>query len=483
LIDNNPNCGNACVDPVNSDPINRPGFCPQVATINTGSLSTCVEGCTTDADCTTDLNQKCCLTDCGNKICKTPVDVQPIECAITDCPAVLSDSTPTVLCDDGTIIRRVCKRENGQCQWIPLPCPPTPPPVTHEGICPSVRKDFNALTDCTTDGTNNNTCKSDGDCRADQKCCFTGCKEILRCVTPAPKICVAQNTLCIDRAQLASITVPTSGTPTDLPTACIYCTQTSICEVDDNGNCTYKGLEICLQTCKPPDTCLSRSLCNCFLDSTCSWCQWTREFTSDSGEVRKEIFGSCMSMDLSNKCINPTASGGNAGVISSTRPVICNDNTLPPGTVNPADVITDSALKDVFNRITNGDLTAANIQDILKNLGVVDISVTFIATPDCDNDKGRIKIIIDITGTRTDLEIKIDIKRAIAISLNIKETQIDSVDLEQQTTATKKRSGSGTYLVTTQVSPAQSTPSGTGSGYLLTPFWLFTLLGILFFRF
>ena len=51
-------------------PEERPGECP----VNEGLVGACIEGCSSDSDCTDDVTQKCCSNGCGH-VCTDAVNI------------------------------------------------------------------------------------------------------------------------------------------------------------------------------------------------------------------------------------------------------------------------------------------------------------------------------------------------------------------------------------------------------------------------
>jgi len=434
--------------------------------------------------------------------------VEPVPCVTADCPVPSLDSVANALgcCpgDDSAVDSTTCVRVGGQCQLVHQLCPPRDPPIVHVGFCPDV-SDTVDTPNCTE------PCVLDNDCDSDRRCCYHDLCGRFACIPPVALECVTtgyRNMRCLSRAAAASLFI--NGPPSApengiyLSEDCYRCAKYSVCAVNSNNTCAWDNtLETCLQKCElpPPTDCGARTPCRCLESSSCSWCQFSRTFTSDSAVGNETVtFGTCIRKELSNKCIAETAVSGYNGNVVMTRPIACDSTNLPLGTSNPPDALTDRILKEIFELITNGSFTEGEFEIFLIGRGVRDIRVVFIAQPTCDSVSGRIRIVIE-TGTRTVLEYQTDITAALAARFSISANSINTV-LQPEESASgssgKKRNvqgAGGSYFVTSQVTtpappppntPATNTtspgiPVSTG-GYLLTPIWLVTLLSFLFLR-
>uniref|UniRef100_A0A3B3ZH79 WAP domain-containing protein n=1 Tax=Periophthalmus magnuspinnatus TaxID=409849 RepID=A0A3B3ZH79_9GOBI len=153
-------------------PIRKPGLCPSPS-----DYGICDHACSSDQDCKGD--DKCCPTTCGT-ICEPPSVPSPgqnapdgecegtLKCCFDGCGHVCKEPQK-----DNMTLRNTC----GGCflhiahgfsvmikSYIIL-APPICGPKTKQGLCPSP----GAAGICVT------TCKSDEDCKGDDKCCSNGC--------------------------------------------------------------------------------------------------------------------------------------------------------------------------------------------------------------------------------------------------------------------------------------------------------------------
>jgi len=504
-------CGITCKPALDIDPTQRPGNCPAVANLNGDStggsvIGPCLISCQSDANCSD--TQKCCSTACGGLVCQTLTTVIPAPCATADCPVPSLDSVANTLgCCPGdatAVDSTTCVRVGGQCQLVHQLCPPRDPRVVHVGFCPDV-SDTLVTPNCTE------TCILDNDCDSDKRCCYHDHCGEFACISPVALECVTtgyRNMRCLSRAVAASLFI--NGTPSVpdngiyLSEDCYRCAKYSVCAVNSNNTCAWDAnLETCLQQCHlpPPTDCGARTPCGCLESSSCSWCQFSRTFTSDSSANTETVtFGTCINKELSNKCIAGPAVSGFNGTVVTTRPAACDSSNLPLGTSNPPDALADRILKAIFELITNGTFTEGDFESFLARRGITDIRVVFIAQPTCDSASGRIRIVIEI-GARTLLEYQTDITAALAARFSISAKSITTILQPEQSASgsSGKRNAQGTggtYFATSQVTtpappqpanspsinPTNIIPQAGSSGYLVTPIWLVTLLSFLFLR-
>ncbi|XP_048580646.1 fibrillin-1 isoform X2 [Nematostella vectensis] len=157
----------------------RPGKCPKPWKGKDGICDRRGDMCSRDSDCTNDW--KCCFNGCQNDCIQPVTDVRP-DNRSADCPAPWKGL-------DG-----ICDRMGDQCQ-SDIECRPNQQccfngcqkqcikpgevvrPDNRSEACPAPWKGLDGICDRMGD-----QCKSDSECRPNQRCCFNGCQK--QCIKP-----------------------------------------------------------------------------------------------------------------------------------------------------------------------------------------------------------------------------------------------------------------------------------------------------------
>jgi hypothetical protein len=324
---------------------------------------------------------------------------------------------------------------------------------------------------------------------------------------------------CLD-PDTAKVLYGTTGVPTTPPDgvilaeACYRCVQNAYCSSNGTRCDWTEEFRKCFAVCStiPDDTkpveqnCSTLSVCRCFENPECAWCQYSNEYTFPDKTTSTVSLGRCMPRSSSNKCTGETTAAGYAGSYLSTKPADCSSVSTSDNVKDPSVGVINDKIRTIVKAVVDAITTAADFQKRLDDAGITDCRVKEIVPPATDGDtKCIIRLLVEITGTRTTDEISKDLNTAVSAEFGIDgKTETANTELAAEKTSKKRQTGSSSYLTTTTIQSAppagQPQPAGNlpgkqpgnqpgnnqiqgSAGYTITPLWLCTiLLALVFLR-
>jgi len=253
---------------------------------------------------------------------------------------------------------------------------------------------------------------------------------------------------------------------------CYRCTQNAVC--GSNGTvCSWTApFSQCYASCStppastttppPPPPCSSLSVCKCFADPQCGWCQYSNTYATGSTTSASVPLGRCMLASESGKCTGDTTASNLAGTYIPTIPSQCSDTSTSNNVLDPSTGITDPIIKIIIDKILNGTFSARDLQQALTNAGIYDIICNSMVPPYSDGGKMIMRVTVTCTSNKTADQIKQELNDAViaacAIDVN---TQLATTDIAAAVVS-KKRQANNDYLQTTTIQSAPSPTTTTG---------------------
>jgi len=274
---------------------------------------------------------------------------------------------------------------------------------------------------------------------------------------------------CLDSrvaAQLFANGLPSA--PSDgvyFPEACYRCVENAVCA--SNGTvCQWSAsFRQCLDTCSTPTvnvslSCTGRSLCSCLnTPATCSWCQYSQNFTDSKGEAYTASMGRCIPNSIADKCTGDLPSGGYMGHLIRVKPTDCTSTSISPNVVDPSTLLSDTQLAAIIKQVNDGSFTALGFQRILNQLNVTNIIIRDISPPCTNGTNGRILFTFDNFDDLTNDQIVEYLTQALSNNFNLNRNQI-SIQILTSSNSTQKRAvGSSPSLAISDLIPASGSPS------------------------
>ncbi|XP_062508376.1 latent-transforming growth factor beta-binding protein 2-like [Corticium candelabrum] len=245
--------------PITTAPIVHRGQCP---VSSGGGFGSCVELCSSDANCTTD--EKCCSNGCGHSCQKSQQIVHDGHCPLTSggFGICISNCIDDQDCQDA---EKCCSNSCGHECKAALP-------LVHDGICPQ-HTGFGVCT---------NLCSNDTVCAAHQKCCSNGCGHdcmtALAATTQPPPLATVPITTApiVHRGQCPVSSGGGFGSCVELCSSDANCTTDEKCcsngcgrscqksqQIVHDGHCplTSGGFGICVSTCIDDQDCQDAEKC------------------------------------------------------------------------------------------------------------------------------------------------------------------------------------------------------------------------------
>jgi len=296
------------------------------------------------------------------------------------------------------------------------------------------------------------------------------------------QVCVTagyRKMLCLDQASATAL-YPDGIIPTDPPggvffaDACYRCTQNAIC--GSNGTvCSWTApFSKCYSTCStppdsttttppPPPPCSSLSVCKCFADPQCGWCQYSNTYATGSTTSASVPLGLCILATNSGKCTGDSTASNYAGTYIPTIPSQCSDTSTSNNVLDPSTGINDPTIKIIIDKVLNGTISAGDIQSALTKAGITDIICNSMVPPYSDGGKMIMRLTITCTSSKTADQISQDLNNAViaacAIDVN---TQLATTNISAAAVSKKRQTGGTNYLQTTTVQSAPSPTTTTG---------------------
>jgi len=250
------------------------------------------------------------------------------------------------------------------------------------------------------------------------------------------------------------------------PEACYRCVENAVCA--SNGTfCQWStSFKQCIDTCSNPTVnvtlpCTSRSMCGCLnATATCSWCQYSQNFTDSTGESYTTSMGRCMENSIADKCTGDLSCGGYMGHLFRVKPEDCSSTSISPNVVDPSTLVSDAQIANILKQVSDGSFTALGFQRILNQLNVTKIMIRDISPPCTDGTNGKIQFTFDNFDNLTNDEIVEYLIQALANNFNVDRNQI-SIQILPSSSSKKRQVGSpSTSLAISDITASNgSTPS------------------------
>jgi len=209
-------------------------------------------------------------------------------------------------------------------------------------------------------------------------------------------------------------------------------------------------------------SCSGRSLCSCLnTPATCSWCQYSQNFTDSKGEAYTASMGRCIPNSIADKCTEDLPSGGYMGNLIRVKPTDCTSSSISPNVVDPSTLLSDTQLANIIKQVSNGSFTALGFQRILNQLNVKNIIIRDISPPCTDGTNGRIIFTFDNFDNLTNDQIVEYLIQALSNIFNLNRNQI-SIQILISSSSTKKRavgSSSPSLAISDLIPASGSSPS------------------------
>jgi len=200
-------------------------------------------------------------------------------------------------------------------------------------------------------------------------------------------------------------------------------------------------------------TCNGRSLCGC-LDAadTCSWCQYSQNFTDSTGDSYTASMGRCMMNSIADKCTGEISSGGYRGNLIRVKPADCTSNSISPNVVDPSTHCSDKQISNIIKQVSDGSFTALGFQRILNQLNVKNIIIRDISPPCTDGNNGQISFTFDNYDGLTTDQVMENLIQALSTNFNVYREQISIQIFASSSTEKRQLDSSSTSLAITSIS-------------------------------
>jgi len=258
------------------------------------------------------------------------------------------------------------------------------------------------------------------------------------------------------------------------PEACYRCVENAVC-ASNGTDCQWSiAFKQCLDTCSNPTVnvtlpCTGRSLCGCLnTPATCSWCQYSQNFTDSTGQPYTASMGRCIQNSVANKCTGDLSSGGYKGSLISVKPTDCTSTDVSPNVIDPSALISDSQIANIIKQVSDGSFTEIGFQRILNQLNVKNIIIRDISPPCTDGTNGTILFTFDNFDQLTNDQIIENLIQALANYFNVDRNQITIQILSSSPTQKRQTESSSPSLAITDISALSnsSSPSVNPSPYV-----------------
>jgi len=275
---------------------------------------------------------------------------------------------------------------------------------------------------------------------------------------------------CIDERVAAQLfpngnpSAPSDGVR--FPEACYRCVENAVC-ASNGTDCQWStSFYQCLDTCSNPTEnvtlpCNGRSLCGC-LDSpdTCSWCQFSRNFTDPTGDSYTASMGRCMQNSIADKCTGDISCGGYNGNLIRVRPTDCNSTSISANVIDPSTLVTDAQIASIIKQVSDGTFNALAFQQILNQLNINNIMIRDISPPCTDGTNGKISFTYDNYDGLTNDQIVEYLIQALCNNFNLNRVQITIQILISSSTEKRQLGSPSTSLAITEISAFNGTSTG-----------------------